>query len=70
MGFNKETKLGIVKTYAGAVLQKKDKPKFDKLDDKTIRCLEKKLETDFNLAKNTPTESPKSALSDRNITRE
>ena len=40
-------------TSARRLLQKKDKTKFSKLDDRTIRCLVKKLETDCTLIKNT-----------------
>jgi len=74
MGFTKETKLDIVKTYwicggsvtsARRLLQKKDKSKFSKLDDRTIRRLVKKLETDCTLIKNTCTGRPKSALSEQ-----
>ena len=40
---------------ARRLLQKKDKSKFSKLDDRTIRRLIKKLETDCTLIKNTRT---------------
>ena len=54
-------------TSARRLLQKKDKSKFSKLDDRTIRRLVKKLETDCTLIKNTCTGRPKSALSKKNI---
>ena len=78
MGYAKEEKLEIVKTYwtcggsvtsARRLLQKKNRSKFSKLDDKTIRRLVKKLETDCTLVKNTSTGRPKSALSEKNISR-
>ena len=78
MGYAKEEKLEIVKTYwtcggsvtsARRLLKKKNKSKFSKLDDRTIRRLVKKLETDCTLVKNTSTGRPKSALSEKNISR-
>ena len=76
MAFTKEIKLEIVKTYwlcggsitaARRLLQKNDRSTFGKLDDRAIRRLVKKLETDFSLLKNTSEGRPRSALSDKNI---
>ena len=75
----KVTKLDIVKTYwicggsvtsARRILQKKNNSKFSKFDNKTTSRLVKNLETVCSLVNNTSTGRPKSALSDKNITRE
>ena len=78
MGFSKEVKLEIVKTYwicggsvtsARRLLQRRDMSKFGRLHTTTIVRIVKKLETDCSLVKNGRTGRPKSALSEKNVMR-
>ena len=78
MGFSKEVKLEIVKTYwicggsvtsARRLLQRRDMSKFGRLHTTTIVRIVKKLETDYSLVKNGRTGRPKSALSEKNVMR-
>ena len=78
MGFSKEIKLEIVRTYwirggsvtgSRSLLQRRYKSKFCKINDRTIARLVKKLEIDSSLMKNTSTGRLKSTLSEKNFIR-